>query len=254
MKSSEKIVPELSIQYWYLLFALSKDHPTNKLFMEILKKFLDPPELNCSNVLSLYCLRVSKKIYHFLQNLVRRERRFSWFNVNPLSFIHRNDAWHINRFSSLWFAFAFDLAAKTFTIDCDACSSGNCKTFCVVIVWINHNLFDPWKILTQDWVLSSFGDQNLISTPYLAYKQLVVTSNTGPIFVFPWIRPFRLWWSVVSWKSVFTTSLCIKLFSIIFSHEILSNLNNMYKSCIQTEFTHFVFLWKQFDSLFISLQ
>ena len=40
--------------------------------------------------------------------------------------------------------------------------------------------------------------------------------------------------------------------SVSFSHEILSNLNNMYECCIHTEFTHFVFLWKQFDSFFIS--
>ena len=51
------------------------------------------------------------------------------------------------------------------------------------------NLFDPWEILTQEWVLSPLRDQSLISTPYLPCKQLVVTSNTGPIFVFPWIHP-----------------------------------------------------------------
>ena len=47
------------------------------------------------------------------------------------------------------------------------------------------NLFDPWESLIQEWVLSSFGDQILISTPCLPCKQLVVTSNTGPILCFP---------------------------------------------------------------------
>ena len=39
------------------------------------------------------------------------------------------------------------------------------------------------------WVLSSLRDPILISTPCLPYKQLVVTSSTGPIWVFPWIHP-----------------------------------------------------------------
>ena len=52
------------------------------------------------------------------------------------------------------------------------------------------NLFDPWEILTQEWVLPLFTDEILISTPYLPCKQQVATSNTGPILVFPWIHPF----------------------------------------------------------------
>ena len=61
--------------------------PTRNLRKLTLEKILDPPELNCSVIFSLYCLKVSKKVDHFLRNLVRRERRFSWFNFNPLSFI-----------------------------------------------------------------------------------------------------------------------------------------------------------------------
>ena len=52
------------------------------------------------------------------------------------------------------------------------------------------NLLGPWECLTQDWVLSPLRDQILISTPCLLYKQLVVSSSTGPIFVLPWIHPF----------------------------------------------------------------
>ena len=59
---------------------------------------------------------------------------------------------------------------------------------------------------------------------------------------------------VTSWKSVFTSTSRKERFFCVFSHEILSNLNNMYESCIHTNFTHFVFLWKHFDSFFISLQ
>ena len=93
------------------------------------------------------------------------------------------------------------------------------------------NLIDPWEIPTQEWVLSSHRDHIPISFPCLPYKQLVVTSSMGPIIALPWIHPFRLWWSVTSWKSVFTTSLCRELFSNVFSHEILSNFNNTQKSC-----------------------
>ena len=59
----------------------------------------------------------------------------------------------------------------------------------VTLVESITNLFDPREILTQERVLSPLRDQILISTPCLPCKQLVVTSNTSPIFVFPWIHP-----------------------------------------------------------------
>ena len=41
------------------------------------------------------------------------QRVISWFNINPLSFIHRNDAWWtINKFSSLRFCFCLWSACK----------------------------------------------------------------------------------------------------------------------------------------------
>ena len=66
--------------------------PMLYLWKLISKIILDLPELNCSVVYSLYRLTVSKKIDCFLRILVRRERRISWFNINRLSFTHRNDA------------------------------------------------------------------------------------------------------------------------------------------------------------------
>ena len=64
------------------------------------------------------------------------------------------------------------------------------RNFCVVVVRIHHKFIWSMRNSNQEWVLSSLRDQNLISTPCLPYKQLVVTSSTGPIFVFPWIHPF----------------------------------------------------------------
>ena len=134
--------------------------PRKSLWKLTLKIILNSPELNCSVYFSLYYLRVSKKMDYFLRNLVRRERRISWFNINPLSFIHRNDArWTISRFSPLHFAFAFDRAAKSFTFRCDACSSGTSSGLSVLLLFESiTNWIDRWEILTQDWVLSSLRD------------------------------------------------------------------------------------------------
>ena len=92
---------------------LSNDRQTNVELVELISKIiLDPPELNCSVLFSLYCLRVSKKVDHFLRNLVRRERRFSWFNVDPLSFIGMMLGTSTGSLLC-GFAFAVDRAAKS---------------------------------------------------------------------------------------------------------------------------------------------
>ena len=53
-----------------------------------LKKILDPPEFNCSVVLSLYYLSVSKKMDYFLRNLVRNTEEFPGStSIHFLSFI-----------------------------------------------------------------------------------------------------------------------------------------------------------------------
>ena len=114
-----------------------------------LKTILNSPELNCSVFFSLYYLRVSKKMDYFLRNLVRRERRISWFNINPLSFINRNDArWIINKFSPLWFCFCLwsglqnpSPSVVTLVLQADL------QDFLVLLLLFESitNLFDPWK-------------------------------------------------------------------------------------------------------------
>ena len=128
VKNSSRIIRAVLISSFGTSSCCQTSFPTTIRPKKILEKLipkikLDSPELNCSVVFSLYCLRVSKKIDYFLRNLVRRERRFSWFNFNPLSFIGKVLG---NSTVSLFcgFAFAFDLAATTLTLDCDACSSG----------------------------------------------------------------------------------------------------------------------------------
>ena len=89
------------------------------------------------------------------------------------------------------FALAFDRHAKSFASNFHAYSSSwTSGISCSLLFKFITNLFDPWEILTQEWVLSLFTDIILISTPYLPCKQQVAISNTGPILVFPWIHPF----------------------------------------------------------------
>ena len=160
-----------------------------------LKMFFNSPEMNRSRHLFVVLLRMSKKMDYFLSetSYAERERVIPWFNMSPIPFIHRNDAWWIiSKFSSLRFCFCLWSACKNpspsvvtlvFQADlqellCRCCSNPS-------QIYLMHE-----KFITQDWVLSSLRDQILISTPCLPYRQLVVTSSTGLFFVFPWIHPF----------------------------------------------------------------
>ena len=175
--------------------------------------------MNRSILFPLYLLRMTKKMDYFLPNFVRRERE--WFpgsiSIQFLAFIGMILG---------EFAFDSDRYPKSFTFSCYACSWGwSSGTSVSLLCESITNEFDPWEIWTQEWVLSLLRDQILISTPCLPYKQLVVTSSTGPIFVS--LDPSSwLWRSIISWKSVFTTGHWIKLFSSIFGHETLSNFNH----------------------------
>ena len=76
---------------------------------------------------------MSKKIDYFLRNLVRREEDSPGsMSIHFLSFIGMMLS---KSTGSLLcgFAFAFDLAAKTFTISCDACSSGRSAVTSVLL-------------------------------------------------------------------------------------------------------------------------
>ena len=80
--------------------------PMRNLWRMDSEDFLSP-EMNRSIIFSMYLLRMTKKMYYFLRNFIRRERRISWFNINPIPCVHRNDTWWISsRFLSLWFCFS----------------------------------------------------------------------------------------------------------------------------------------------------
>ena len=63
-----------------------------------------------------------------------------------------------------------------------------------------------------------------------------------------------LWCTFFSWKSVFTTSHCMKLCetSSVFRHELLSNFNNIQISCVHTKFAQFVLLWQVFNLFYVA--
>ena len=138
------------------------------LWKLISKKIFDPPGMNRSILFSMYLLRMLKKMNYFLENFVSRERMFPWFYINQIPSFHVNDSrWRVSKFSFFCLAFAFDRHAISFASNCNACSSSwSSGTSVSLLVESITNLFDPWEILTQEWVLSSVRDQFLISTPY----------------------------------------------------------------------------------------
>ena len=97
---------------------------------------------------------MTKKI-QFLRHWIIGQR-FSWFDISPSSLPNSCSSSSWLWFSNFWFA--------------------------------SHEKFWPieWDTLSDPL----FTDIILISTPYLPCRQQVVTSNTGPILVFPLIQPF----------------------------------------------------------------
>ena len=109
--------------------------PMLYLWKLIPKIILYSPELNCSVVFPLYCLRVSKKTDYFLRDLVRSESLFCWLSIHLLLLI----GMMLDKSTGsllCGFAFAFDLAAKTFTMGCDVSSSRSAGTS--VLLWFAH--------------------------------------------------------------------------------------------------------------------
>ena len=148
--------------------------PMNKFEKLIPKMKLDSSEKNRPIVFSMYFLWMTKKMNHILRNLVLGERIFPWlFNVNPIFSFHGNDSWwRVSRFFFFCgFAFAFGRHAKSFALSWNAWSSSWSSGISVPLLFKSiTNLFDPWEILTKEWVLSLLKDIILISIPCLSCK------------------------------------------------------------------------------------
>ena len=150
----------------------SNDHPTNIGSVELTPKIiLDSPELNCSVVFSLYCLRVSKKTDYFLRDLVRRERGFSWFN-DQSTFFHSSE-WCsvIQQFLSFVVCFCLGSGCHNshtrlwrlfFRVDL--------QNFRVVVIWINHLFIWSMRNSGPRLRIIFLRDQILISIRCLPYR------------------------------------------------------------------------------------
>ena len=159
------------------------------------------------------------------------------FNINPIqsnSFFPR-EKFLIKSQQVLFFAV---LLLPLIGMQKNACSSRRSSGTSVSLLFETvTNLFDPWEILTQEWVLSLPKDI-MTSTPCLPYKQLVATSYTGLILVFSRIQP----WGCDAASSLGRVCTTSHWKSCVWS-----------PVCIHTEFTQFV-LWQRLNSFFILLQ
>ena len=147
--------------------------PMNRLWELILKMFLHSPEMNRSVFFSIHLLWMTKKINYFLRYLIFGERIFPWFNINPIPFVQweRFLVKSQQVFFFVVFSFAFDRHAKSFALSFNAYYSSWSSGISLPLLFkFITNLFDPWEILTQKWVLSLFKDIILTSTPCLPCK------------------------------------------------------------------------------------
>ena len=229
--------------------------PILRLWKLILKIVLNSPELNCSVIFSSYYLRMSKKMDYFLRNLVRRENNFP---VQYQSTFFRSSEWcSVNNQQVLSFVVLLlpliwlqnpSHSVVTLILQVDLQDFLCCYCLNQSQIYLIHEKFWPrsgccLRSETKFWFQSVF-------TMQATGRNFQYGSN----FCVSLDPSSWLWWSIFPWKSVFTTSHCMKLFSIVFSHEILSNFNNTQESCIHAKFTQFILLWKPLNSFFISLQ
>ena len=178
---SKIIVPETSVQYWHLLFTpppAAKDvfHRSShqwKVCGNWLWRFsfFYSPKNEPLRPLLILLFENDEEEDRLLSSKFRTQRE----RMSPVQY-RSNSFFQWERFlvksqqGSLLcgFAFAFDRHAKCLAFNFNAFSSSWSSGISVSLLFkFIRNLFDPWEILTQEWVMSLFKDQILISTPYL---------------------------------------------------------------------------------------
>ena len=142
------------------------------------------------------------------------------------------------------FAFAFDRHSKSFSPVVTHIPRAVLQISVSLLFKSIRNFI--WSLRDSDPGVSIVSAQRHDSDLKSIFTVQVTCCNfpQGPNFGVPLDPSYRLWCILLSWKSVFTTSHCIKLcetFSVL-SHEVLSILHNTQKSCIHTKFTQFVLL------------
>ena len=236
--------------------------PMNRLWELFLKIFLHSPEMNRSIFFSMHLLWMTKKIKYFLRYLVFGERIFPWFKYRSIQFLFwMGTILGEEPAGSLLcgFAFAFDRYAKSFALSFNANSSSwsSGKDVSLLFIQIHHKLI--WSMRNSDPGVSVVSAQRHNSDLNSMFTVQITDCNFqyGLNFRVSLDPAIRLWCCFCSWKSVFTTSHCMKLCersAVSFVLKKLSILNNTLKSCIHTGFTQFVLLWQLLNSFFILLQ
>ena len=155
-------------------------------------------------------MTMTKKSAQFLWHWVSDWRIIFWLNISQFSPMGKVLVDELAGVRLCGFALAFDRLAKASTFVFNAKSS-NC-------------------------------------TPYLPCSQQAVTSNTGPIWVFPRIQPF--------WSDYFSSlgKVYSRQATQCLWNEVLSDINRCQESCISTKFNHTILLWLSFNSFLVSLQ
>ena len=205
----------------------------NRLWELILKIFLHSPEMNRSVFFSMYLLWMTKKINYFLRYFVFGERIFPWFNIDPIPSFNENDSrWRASRFSSLWFCFCLRSACKSFALSFNAYSSSwSSGMFVSLLFKFIYKLI--WSMRNSDPGVSVVSAQRHNSDLNSMFTVQVTGCNFqyGPNFGVSLDPAFRLWCCFFSWKSEFTTGLCIKLCEIS---------NRIYSFCLVVTASQFV--------------
>ena len=136
-------------------------------------------------------------------------------------------------------------------------STQNCRTVflrfparcrrapCCWSPWSTYSIQEKFWPTSENCLLT---DSNLFATPYLPCKELVVTSNTGPILVFPRIQPFGSHDFHLLAKCTHNKPLNLWIVRILQRHEVLSYFNCFQESCISTKFNHTILFWEPFHS------
>ena len=223
--------------------------PMRTILEMFLKIFFNSPEFNCSIIFSMYIGLHEEEDESISSILALSESEvFPWFNISPNSCPNRNcSCGRARRFSSLWFCFGLWSACKILRIQFERIFFDlNLWNLLLIVVQIHHKVV--WSTRKSDPAVS------IVSVHKTKFWSQLRTCHASNSLQLPirvqfwcslWIHPFGCDASsslgrVYSRQA--TVLNCVR-FSGVFRHEVLSNFNNIQKSCLHTKFAQFVLLW-----------
>ena len=137
------------------------------------QRVLTRPLAQCKNGDQADCTSASSALeehIHFLRYCITK-KKFPLNHISVRSFPNRNCSWgKADSFFSMLFALTFDRYAKSFESNfLRIFFELNFCNFLFIVVQIHLKLFDPWKMLTQEWMLF-FQKPNSDFNPYSPCK------------------------------------------------------------------------------------